>query len=428
MSKPDIEWEKIFDKYDILKQIERDGFFNISAAQIKKFREPRLMVKFDHAINLPQIFKNNDLAILPITRGDYVISTFDLYHKLENENSKITKFSLPDNLQSLDPNKITSETMALNCALASGIISDFMGEGENNIFATVSGRMSSGKFTFNIKDIKSNSLRHINVNNSQIEIDAAYEGISSLALVEAKMDLSDDFLVRQLYYPFRTWQPRIRKKVKSIFLIYTNGIFKLFEYAFDDFNNYSSLRLIQQKNYSIEDTVISLSDIEEVLYNTAIIEEPKGIPFPQADKFERVINLCELVTAQSLTSTDVTDTYDFNIRQTNYYTDAARYLGLLEKNKDGRKPVYSISQQGRQILNLGFKQRQLSFCKKILSHNAFNNSLRLYLKKSVCPSNDEIIEIMRQSGLDNIAHSTFKRRASSIRGWLNWIISLINDN
>ncbi|MBQ7151128.1 MAG: hypothetical protein IJR94_02610, partial [Synergistaceae bacterium] len=387
-----------------------------------------LMVKFDHAINLPQIFKNNDLAILPITRGDYVISTFDLYHKLENENSKITKFSLPDNLQSLDPNKITSETMALNCALASGIISDFMGEGENNIFATVSGRMSSGKFTFNIKDIKSNSLRHINVNNSQIEIDAAYEGISSLALVEAKMDLSDDFLVRQLYYPFRTWQPRIRKKVKSIFLIYTNGIFKLFEYAFDDFNNYSSLRLIQQKNYSIEDTVISLSDIEEVLYNTAIIEEPKGIPFPQADKFERVINLCELVTAQSLTSTDVTDTYDFNIRQTNYYTDAARYLGLLEKNKDGRKPVYSISQQGRQILNLGFKQRQLSFCKKILSHNAFNNSLRLYLKKSVCPSNDEIIEIMRQSGLDNIAHSTFKRRASSIRGWLNWIISLINDN
>ena len=428
MSKPDIEWEKIFDKYDILKQIERDGFFNISAAQIKKFREPRLMVKFDHAINLPQIFKNNDLAILPITRGDYVISTFDLYHKLENENSKITKFSLPDNLQSLDPNKITSETMALNCALASGIISNFMGEGENNIFATVSGRMSSGKFTFNIKDIKSNSLRHINVNNSQIEIDAAYEGISSLALVEAKMDLSDDFLVRQLYYPFRTWQPRIRKKVKSIFLIYTNGIFKLFEYAFDDFNNYSSLRLIQQKNYSIEDTVISLSDIEEVLYNTAIIEEPKGIPFPQADKFERVINLCELVTAQSLTSTDVTDTYDFNIRQTNYYTDAARYLGLLEKNKDGRKPGYSISQQGRQILNLGFKQRQLSFCKKILSHNAFNNSLRLYLKKSVCPSNDEIIEIMRQSGLDNIAHSTFKRRASSIRGWLNWIISLINDN
>ena len=49
---------------------------------------------------------------------------------------------------------------------------------------------------------------NIEVHNSQIEIDAGYEGLQKLALIEAKRDLSIDFLVRQLYYPFRTWKDR----------------------------------------------------------------------------------------------------------------------------------------------------------------------------------------------------------------------------
>lgn len=37
------------------------------------------MAKFDHTINLPKIFADNQLAILPITRGDYVIFHLDAY-------------------------------------------------------------------------------------------------------------------------------------------------------------------------------------------------------------------------------------------------------------------------------------------------------------------------------------------------------------
>jgi hypothetical protein len=77
----DDAWEQLFAKYDIINQIDANGRFEISATQIKEFREPRLMAKFDHTINLPKIFADNRLAILPITRGDYVISHFDAYHK-----------------------------------------------------------------------------------------------------------------------------------------------------------------------------------------------------------------------------------------------------------------------------------------------------------------------------------------------------------
>ncbi|MBR0034937.1 MAG: hypothetical protein IJP54_04615, partial [Synergistaceae bacterium] len=101
-------WEKLFSKYDILSAVERNGYFTISADQIREYREPRLMTKFDHKINLPSVFLKNELAILPVTRGDYVISHFDAYHTLEADNVQTYTFSPPENIQSLDYNNVFS--------------------------------------------------------------------------------------------------------------------------------------------------------------------------------------------------------------------------------------------------------------------------------------------------------------------------------
>lgn len=421
----DAAWQRIFDKYDILNVIEKEGFFNISATQIKEFREPRLMAKFDHTDDLPKLFLDNKLAILPVTRGDYIISHFAAYHKFEVDSVPITKVSLPTYIQSLDISNISSEAIALNCAVASGIIADFTED--SDIVPTVSGRMGSGKFSFNIFDTKTRGTRRVYVNNSQIEIDAGYEGISYLAILEAKLELADDFLIRQLYYPFRAWQNRVTKPIKPIFLVYSNGIYRLFEYVFDDVNNYSSLRLVKQKNYSVEDTDICVMDIQNVLETVVLTEEPH-IPFPQANNFERIINLCELVNTRETTGADITEQYDFDVRQTNYYTDAARYLGLLDKRTEGNTPLYSISEYGKRILHLGYKQRQLAYCRSILSHRVFNYALRSYFDNGVMPSTESIVQIMRESDLYKIeSDSTFMRRSSSVKGWLNWIVSLINE-
>ena len=426
-SRNDSAWKKLFEKYDILRRIKRDGCFCISAEQIKEFREPRLMAKFDHRVNLPQIFAVNQLAILPIARGEYVISHFDAYHEFEkNDSRQIMKCSLPSHLQSLCSDSITSEAMALNCAVASGIIADFLEE-EESIFATVVGRMSSGTFSFNINDSQSNLLRPINVNNSQIEIDAGYEGVSCLALFEAKLDLADDFLVRQLYYPFRTWQHRVSKPVKPIFFVYSNGIFRLSEYRFEDIYNYNSLRLVKQKNYSIEDSDISTADIQAILKNIRVVDEPE-IPFPQADKFERVINICELLNNNELTRQDITEIYDFTTRQTNYYTDAAIYLGMIDKSQGDKQTAYSLTDKGRHVLNSSYKQRQLAFCESILSHKVFNDTLSASLQRGSVLSVKEIIEIMKQSNPYKVeSEETFKRRVATVKAWTLWIISLIDE-
>ena len=56
--------------------------------------------------------------------------------------------------------------------------------------------------------------------------------------------------------------------------------------------------------------------------------------------------------------------------QTNYYTDAALYLGLVNKKEENGEPFYSISTNGKRILDLNLRQRQLEYCKIILSHKS----------------------------------------------------------
>ena len=423
MNKNDSAWVQIFDKYDILDKIKKDGQFVISANEIKRFREPRLMTKFDHRINLPEIFAQNSLAILPITRGDYVISTFSAYKDFENISAVSQRVSIPAYLQSLIPNYLFSESIALNCAYASGILSDFLED--DDILPTVNGRMSSGTFDFEIA--VSNGVLPLSIKNSQIEIDAAYEGIKYISLFEAKKYLSDDFLVRQLYYPLRAWCSRVTKPIKTVFLTFSNGTFYLYQYEFENVKNYNSLRLVKQKNYTISQE-ITLLDVEELIRTTPVEAEAE-IAFPQANSMLRIINLMELLFEKALSKQEITNEYAFDERQTNYYTDAGRYLGLIDKVRDQEdKLVFYLSSLGKRIMGLGFRERQLEIVRQILKHKVFNETLKLHLQYGEMPSTKTIVKLMKESNLYNVnSESTFVRRSSTVMRWIEWILSIIEE-
>ncbi len=351
-----------------------------------------------------------------------MISNFDAYKDFADTSPDIVRFPFPDNIESIDFENITSEATALNCAYASGILADFVGD--ENILPTVSGRMSSGSFDFNIMNIKTDTNINVNVVNSQIEIDGGYEGAETLALVEAKNSIADDFLIRQLYYPYRLWRKNVGKKVKSLFLTYTNGVFSFYEYDFQEPNNYNSLTLLKQRNYSIEETKIALDDVIQVFRQITLVDEPK-IPFPQADYFPRIINLCELLNEKELTREEITSNYDFNPRQTNYYTDAGRYLALIEKRTENSQIIFSLTDEGQRLFRLKYKPRQLKFAELILRHRVFYRVFAKGITDGVMPSKSEVVEIMKASNLYNIASKdTFYRRASTVLAWVNWILAL----
>ena len=419
----DTAWEKLFDKYQILDRVDRDGQFQISASQIKEFREPRLMTKFDHRVNLPAIFRKHNLAILPVTRGDYVISSFSAYQDFEAPEAEVQRISIPAHLQSLMPKFLVSEAIALNCANACGILSDFLED--EALVPTVSGRMSSGGFAFRIDTAL--GPKTVSVDHAQIEIDAAYEGLRCLSLFEAKRDLSDDFLIRQLYYPFRVWSGRVTKPVKTVFLIFSNGVFYLYQYQFEEPGYYNSLRLVKQKNYVIA-TQITRSDIERLLRTVPQVPEPE-VSFPQANSMSRIVNLMELLYERPMTRQEITSEYAFDERQTNYYTDAGRYLELIDKGRDETGGIlFRLSPLGRRMMGLEYRERQLAIAAQILKHRVFHQTLKLHLESGEMPDTQQVVRIMKQSHLYHVeAESTYVRRSSTVTGWINWILGTIEE-
>ncbi|KAK3604818.1 hypothetical protein CHS0354_000480 [Potamilus streckersoni] len=340
-SKNDLAWEKIFEKHRILDMISKDGYYKILATQINEFREARLMTKFDHKSQLPKLFANNRLSVLPTSRGGYVIGEFETFCNFNTDDDiEVSPIEFPTFLESLDYSDITSEATVINCAFVSKILHNFTEE--ENLFPTVSGRMRSSSFSFNIKSSK--GPFNVYVENSQVEIDGGYEGDNSLCLIEAKNYISDDFLVRQLYYPYRLWSGKIKKQVRPIFLTYSNGVFHLREYRFSNAEHYNSLVCIKQRKYIVQEGGFNNEELSQIINTTETIKEPE-IPFPQADNFERVINLCELLKQKEFISKeDITQNYDFDARQTDYYSNAGKYLGIIDTGKDsltGQKDAFS---------------------------------------------------------------------------------------
>ena len=420
----DIAWAKLFEKYRLLEKIAENGRVSISANKIKEFREPRLMTKFDHRSQLPELFSRNNLSILPTSRGTYEIGSFETFFDFNNEDIDVTPIDFPSFLESLDYKDITSEATAINCAFVSKMLHDFTGE--ERLYPTVSGRMGSSRFGFSIN--ASGGAIRVNVDNSQVEIDGGYEGDNSLMLIEAKNYISDDFLIRQLYYPYRLWRDKVSKPVRPVFLTYSNGIFHLREYEFSDIDSYNSIRLVGHKKYAVQEGAINIEAIQNILDSISIVEEPE-VPFPQADSFERVINLCELLKQREfLSKEEITQNYDFDHRQTDYYSNAAKYLGLVESTRRNGQVGCVLSTQGFRAFSLSIVERQLEFVRLILSHRAFNGALRLYFEKSDVPSKEEIVEIMKSSGLHRVStDSTYERRASTISSWINWILELVEE-
>ncbi|KMK76726.1 type II restriction enzyme [Alkalihalobacillus pseudalcaliphilus] len=422
LTKTDRAWGILFERYQIVRKVEEHGYFVIAAKQIREEREPRLMAKFDHYSNLPQIFRENQLAILPVSRSSYIIGPFEVYHKVNYlENAKPKAIDFPREITTIDPTNIYSESAALHCAYLTGMIDDLMNEQMRH---TISGRMSSKEFSFEIKSHNARS-QTIGVTNSQVEIDGGYEGPTQFIVVEAKNETVDDILVRQLYYPYRLWQKRTSKIVRPVFFTYSNDIFSFFLYEFTDPTNYNSLQLLKQKNYIIAHERISHDDINGIMRSVTTIEEP-AIPFPQADSFPRVIDLLGLLVENDLTKQEITSNYNFDERQSSYYTAAGIYLGLIDKYQDEQRQVlFTLTEKGYTIMHLPTREKFLALVEAVLSHQVFHRVLIEYFKKESMPKKEDVVRMMEASDLYQVkAESTYKRRASTIMGWINWIVRL----
>lgn len=426
-------WQVLIDKYDILTEISNNGFFKISASQIKEVKEPRLMAKWDSSEQLPSSLKHNKINILPDSRSSYILSDFLLYEELPKvvEHVKnMAKVELPD-LQTIDVDNITSEANAINVLQISGILEDFLElDIDDVLYGTFNGRMSSGKFDFKV-DTKRKIPLKVDVDRAQIEIDGGFESNHCVVILEAKNVLHEDFHIRQLYYPYRLWESKVDKPVRLIFSIYTNKIFRLMEYRFKEKGNYSSIELVRTKNYSLEDTSITLDEIKDVydsIKDTEVVSDnmntEDSVPFIQADNFERIVSLLENMYENPMTSEEIIDLMKFTSRQRDYYFNAGKYLGLFQKLKEDKVTKYGLTNIGVSVYKKSYKERQLELVKLILSHRIFRDLFGEILETGEIPNHKRVVELELEYNV--CSKNVASRRATSVISWLNWIFNLVN--
>lgn len=422
--KVDQYWNNIFNDLGIIDEINKNKFFEISAKKIKEYYEPRLMTKFDYIDSLPSIFIENELSILPITRGSYIIGRFEGYKKFESSNVEIEKLDFPEWIEGIDYKNIYSEANSINCAYISKMFNIILDDSE--VYPTFNGRMSSGEFEFEILDCKKNKHK-VCVSKAQCEIDGAFESRNKIILIEAKNNVFKDFIVRQLYYPYRLIKSKVQKEVIPCFLTYYNDIFSFYIYEFKDDKNYNSLQLKKIRRFMIDEFNITFEDIKEILKTVKIVDEPKKIPFPQADTFENVMYIVNRLNSDLdiISKDQISLEIGLVSRQADYYSNACAYLGLA--NRHFREGTLSLSEKGREILNKRSTEKYIEIFKLILEHKVFNEVMKIYLDTLEMPSKNEIVKIMKENKVRNInTPKMYNRRAQTIKSWIDWIIEIVN--
>lgn len=247
-------WKKIFDDYNILEHDFSKCPFEITASQIKiscqDFRstvqkEVRILCKQDTRESRPEIFKENDLFLLPKKNGSYYIVKGEGYVDIPKIQTKIEDYKSKLDFK-LESSMIgDSEMQHLDLAYASSLVRTFMED--DSLLLTIRGRKYTPSFTFNVGNQK------LSVESVQTEVDAGYEGRNKIVLIEAKNSDVTNTIIRQLYYPYRQWKQQTSKDVNLLFFDRdrNSDVYNIWQFKFEDENDYNSIKLVKSGRFSI---------------------------------------------------------------------------------------------------------------------------------------------------------------------------------
>jgi len=245
-------WEAIFDRYNIhLHNFDKEPFI-ITSTQIKEAtkhfdrtaqKEVRILCKQDSREDRPAVFMDKGLFLLPKKNGIYYIIKGEGYIDIP----PITTEPIEYNSQldfCLDTSLIgNSEMQHLDFAYASSLIRTFMDD--DSLVLTIRGRKYTPEFSFYVNDFK------IDTQSVQTEVDGGYEGREQVVLIEAKNSTSTNTIIRQLFYPYKQWKRHTKKEVKCLFFEKQDNIYNIWEFVFNDEDNYNSLKVNRSEKYYI---------------------------------------------------------------------------------------------------------------------------------------------------------------------------------
>ncbi|MFY9259332.1 MAG: hypothetical protein WAO71_02355 [Gallionella sp.] len=392
-------WDEIFSALKIVDHVDAKGYFDITANQIKKIsgREPRLMAKIDFREHIPPVMYKQAMAILAISNGTYRIGRFDPFIDIEPVSIVTpSSFAFPSNIITLNPQKLTHESAALDAALVSGILHEVFGE---DIALTIRGRTRSPNFAFPLNGI------NFPISGVQIEVDGGYEGATTVNLIEAKVGPRDNLNVRQLIYPQLTWESIIgkRKAVKTFICFYQEPILRFIPVVYG--NGVCSADHSNEKAFILEP--IAKLNLPSIKANPNAAYPVLGVPFPQADNFDTVLAMFNIVVnEQEISKDSLLLEFDLTMRQITYYSDALKWMGLVDINQ----AMVRITAEGKVLAALSHANKMKRLAEIIFCEPIFNHVLRK-------PGQEVPMRLYERWGMNG---TTPARRMSTVRAWVNY--------
>ena len=395
-------WDNIFAVKGF--NLSKDLHF-IDASEIKKITglEPRNMAKIDFSKDLPPVFKRNRYFLLPVENGRYAIVRGEGFHQLEGVPS-VSSFTSRLSFTLTTANRGQGEMQYLDYAFNSGAFEAIMNVGP--LYQSIRGRGFSKAFRFRVCE---NTLA---IRSVQIEVDSGFESESAVVLVEAKVRTPEDFIIRQLYYPYRHFQLiSPRKTIIPVFFTYDPGFsaYTFWIYRFRVLEDYNSIELERSQSLRIiTPSALRLSDIC-----------PKGIVqyqelIPQANDLDKVIELVFKVSEGRNDYQQIAAHFAFDRRQSSYYREAAEALGLV-RSKTGK---YILTKIGEELVSLPTENRHLFIVSLLADFHLIKRSLDIIESEDILTKR-HVMDLIHKSS--SLSGTTISRRADSLFAWLKWI-------
>jgi hypothetical protein len=367
--------------------------------------EPRLLASMDSSSKLPERLRSEGVFVVPLTRSRYALVRGKGYHELEDPGEPERYAArLPISLTTLAYGR--GENRFLLHAYHIGLLSRFTEV--PSFYQTVSGKMGTGSFSYHV-----DGSPELEVKSAGMELDAGFEGPRDVLLFEGKATARTDFLVRQLYYPYRTfrkWSPH--KRIRSFFFVAEpeTTTYALWEYEWINPTDYETIRCVRKARFRVE-TAESEDDRLD-----AIEPDPAVDIVPQADDLQKVAELPLLVDSGISSAQAWAGHYGITPRQGSYYREAAEALGLV-RLEGGQ---FTLTDEGRRYVGLAQDRREKFVAERLLKNPLLNHVFHLVRTAGTNGLGDaEVARIIEERS--HLRGSTPLRRAKSVRSYMRWL-------
>lgn len=411
----ELAWQRAIDELGLDERISLNGIATVTADELRNYREPRLMAKFDALEDLPLSLRSRGWAILSITNNSYVLGDIQTHLSLPKINSGTVPIVWESSLDTLSKEDITNETSVAMIAHHSKALENFIGESLN---LTHFGRQRSGRFSCSISG--ADRSHELQIDGIQFEIDAGFEGKNSVVVMEVKLGMPSSINIRQLYFPFRHWLGRTSKLVIPTFAVWQNSRLDLYQVSFPIFDDFSSAEISAHASYVFKGNGLTITALER--FAAEAKDKENEFPFPQANRVDKLLEIWNFLN-ELRSVEDVAKYLEFDTRQASYYLNALGFLDLAEKVEqswiaklDRKHTGPSDPIQDELILRF---LAIAPVAKTFLHGNRF--------KKGQFSESEARKTLEVSSWGATLSKETIHRRAQCIVAWCQWIDSRITN-